>query len=99
MKTLTKPQPTSAENLALINKVIMAATMQEEMTYLYCRWQDEKEYEDIADYGKRLVSQLPAPFKLVKMTKRPFGFHFTIGTDAVYSCTQTARSFGWKREG
>lgn len=40
---------------------------------LYLRWLDEKEYEDIEDYGKALARQLGFE---VEMTKKPFGFKF-----------------------
>jgi hypothetical protein len=47
----------------------------ETMSYLYGRWQDEKEYEDINDYQKPLKSLLEKHnVTIVKMTKRPFGF-------------------------
>lgn len=39
---------------------------------LWERWQDEKEYEDIEDYGKVIAKELG--FKSVEMSKRPFGF-------------------------
>ena len=40
---------------------------------LYWRWLDEREYEDINEYGKVIASKLGFP---VQMTKRPFGFKF-----------------------
>jgi hypothetical protein len=44
---------------------------------LYSRWQDEKEYEDIADYASVLTKAIsPHGATLTKMTKKPFGFHF-----------------------
>ena len=39
--------------------------------YLYERWQDEKEYEDIEDYLKAIQNKAPEAFKI---HKRPFGF-------------------------
>lgn len=44
---------------------------------LYERWQDESQYENIADYGAVIAKQLPAGVTLVGMHKRPFGFTFT----------------------
>lgn len=41
------------------------------LCYLWERWQDEKEYEDINDYLKAIQIRIPGDFK---MTKRPFGF-------------------------
>lgn len=65
---------------------------------LYARWQDEKEYEDIADYGKVIAKELPARFKLEGMTKRPFGFKFVLPEygPRVYHLTVTNRHIQWK---
>lgn len=71
--------------------------LEEEMLYLYNRWRDEHEYEDIRDYGARIAKQLPADFVLIKMNKRPFGFDFTAGTTAVYQVKVTASTYGWQR--
>lgn len=38
--------------------------------YLWERWQDEKEYEDIQEYLKAIQKSIPEAFKI---TKRPFG--------------------------
>lgn len=64
---------------------------------LKARWSCEREFEDINDYGKVITKWLPAGFTLEKMTKAPFGFHFSIGTDALYAIKTTARSIGWVR--
>jgi len=37
---------------------------------LYERWQDEKEYEDIADYLTAIQKSIPQAYAI---TKRPFG--------------------------
>ena len=39
--------------------------------YLWERWQDEREYEDINDYLAAVKKHVPSAYK---MTKRPFGF-------------------------
>lgn len=64
---------------------------------LYERWQDEKEHEDINDYGARLAKELPEGWAIVKMSKSPFGIKFTIGTDAEYMIYATSKAYGWKR--
>lgn len=87
--------PTAPEHKATINRVFRSA--EKTMSYLYCRWQDEKEYEDIADYAKPIRPLLPAGMNFRRMTKRPFGFEFDIGTDAVYSVFVNAKQYGWKR--
>ena len=64
---------------------------------LSCRWNDEKEYEDINDYGdvlKTKVEELDGTF--VKMTKRPFGFTFTVD-DAKYKIGCNATQYYYKR--
>ena len=38
--------------------------------YLYERWQDEREYEDINDYLKHMKQLVPEAYKI---SKRPFG--------------------------
>ena len=46
---------------------------------LYERWQDEKEYEDFAEYRevmKKLITEHGAEF--LDMTKRPFAFKYTL---------------------
>lgn len=40
---------------------------------LYCRWLDEQEYEDIADYKAVIQARIPQ-MEIVKMHKQPFGF-------------------------
>jgi hypothetical protein len=44
------------------------------MEYLFDRWQDEKEYEDWADYENAIRDHWGDPDTFVKATKRPFGF-------------------------
>jgi len=43
------------------------------LEYLYVRWQDEKQYEDIADYLKAMQERVPQAFKI---TKDPFAIYF-----------------------
>lgn len=65
--------------------------------YLYARWQDEKEYEDIEEYKSAIQMKMPEGFLITKMTKRPFGFEFTIGTNAIYAIDVTQGNYTWKR--
>lgn len=53
--------------------------LQKLMISLYARWQDEKEYEDIADYGKAVERVLPEGVTFIKISKRPFGVHLKTG--------------------
>jgi len=53
--------------------------MESDITYLYCRWQDEKEYEDFGDYTKRIKKSVEEfGVKFIKATKRPFGFVYCL---------------------
>lgn len=40
------------------------------------RWQDEQQYEDIADYQALIQKNLPRAVKVLRMKRRPFGFVF-----------------------
>ena len=90
-----KKQPTTPENLARINAMFKA--IQPLALDLASRWHCEREFEDIQDYAKVISSALPDGFTLVKMTKSPFGFQFSIGTEALYVIKVCARSIEWKR--
>ena len=53
--------------------------------YLYCRWLDEKEYEDFADYQTALIKkfiEVAATHNFIttnhRVSKRPFGIEFVI---------------------
>lgn len=64
---------------------------------LYGRWLDEKDYEDINDY-QAPIQRVADDFGItvLKMTKRPFGFHFRtdVGT---YALTVNMTSASFKR--
>ena len=50
------------------------------LTNLYSRWLDEKEYEDIAEYGKvvkPIIEKNGGTF--LKMNRSPFGFNYLLG--------------------
>lgn len=57
---------------------------------LYARWQDEREYEDFAEYSKRLEQELEAKFpavKFVRASKRPFAMTYEVdGTKFQIQC-------------
>lgn len=87
--------PTSAADLVRINALFK--DLQTTMVNLASRWMDESQYEDINDYRKVIEAKLPAGFVIVKMTKRPFGFHFNIGTSATYKMFCSGRRYSWSR--
>lgn len=60
------------------------------------RWQDESQYEDIAEYGEVLEKQLPEHFWFREMSKRPFGLKFTL-RKRHYHILLTGRQYSWKR--
>lgn len=63
---------------------------------LWARWQDEKEYEDINEYGARIAKDFPEGWKLIKSSKRPFGVVVQIEAEH-WQISVTGRSIGWKR--
>lgn len=65
----------------------------ERVGYLHGRWQDEREYEDFAEYEKAMRAVVPAGYTLLRATKRPFGFHFRIEAfpHAVFRVRVTSR--------
>ena len=86
---------TAPADLKRINSMFNA--MSDLLGYLHARWQDESEYENIAEYAKAVRKNLPKGFKLLRMMKRPFGFQFSIGTPAVYRMTATNNAAEWLR--
>jgi hypothetical protein len=92
MTTLT---PTTPENRARIDAFFTAT--QDLILGLADRWQDEAQYEDIEDYAAVVKKSLPKGFSFVAMTKRPFGFKFRVGTDAVYAITASSSTYKWSR--
>lgn len=63
---------------------------------LWARWQDEKEYEDIKQYGEAIAREFPAGWKLTGTNKRPFGVKVNVGND-YYSITITGKSIKTKK--
>jgi hypothetical protein len=63
---------------------------------LWARWQDEKEYEDINEYGMRIAKDFPEGWKLIKSSKRPFGVVVQIEAEH-WQISVTGRSISYKR--
>jgi hypothetical protein len=71
--------------------------LQNLMVNLYSRWQDEKDYEDINDYGvniKKYVVEIGGEF--IKMNKRPFGFVYKL-ENAIYQVIVRSSRYEYKR--
>lgn len=81
-----------------ISKAIEAFidTNQRLLGNLWGRWQDEKEYEDINDYGKVIAEKFPEGWTLLKSNKRPFGVTVKIEAEE-WKISVTGTSMGWKR--
>ena len=77
--------------------------MQKTMEMLYCRWQDEKEYEDFQDYIdhlKKIFETMKKETKtrnavFVQMQKRPFQIIFDFEGWTV-SFKMTAKQYSWR---
>ena len=64
---------------------------------LYCRWQDEKDYEDINDYSLPLINVAKNHgIENLTMTKKPFGCKIQLN-DKVFQVFHSSREIGWKR--
>lgn len=61
-------------------KVLFADTLlRDRIEYLAARWQDEHEYENIAEYGEALKDMLAKHgAAVVRMSRRPFGVVFSL---------------------
>ncbi len=71
--------------------------IEELVANLWCRWQDEKAYEDIADYGKVIAKEVEAIGGVFgAMKKRPFGFTYKLG-GAEYLVTMAGSKYAYKR--
>lgn len=71
--------------------------IQDHMEMLYSRWADEKEYEDIRDYGvsiEHAVKKIGGTF--LKMSKRPFGFTYEL-MGATYQVQMKSTQYLYKR--
>jgi len=85
------------ERARLLNALLKQ--YEERLGYFYCRWQDEKEYEDWADYAeamKKLVDETEG-VDFVRATKRPFGFTLLHhGLRLKVRFYANSRYLGWK---
>lgn len=80
---------TAAAPKSILQTIINNETITARMAYLWERWQDEKEYEDFAEYVANLeMVALEQGFTLVSLTSRPFRATFQAeeGMVAVISC-------------
>ena len=96
---MNKKNPTPAEIVKKIDN--MYEEMENITVNLFMRWQDEKEYEDIKDYGEAIKNKLHPDFIFVSMNKSPFGFKFKVKgfVEALYRIKLSGRSYGWDRVG
>jgi len=63
---------------------------------LAARWQDEQQYEDIADYAKPLEAAASKHgVKIVKMHGRPFGVTLNVN-GRLFRITVNSRTLSWK---
>lgn len=71
------------------------STLSDSFGYLYARWQDEKEYEDFADYIAHMTKKMPDGATLTKMTKRPFRVEYTMPDGARRWILANSREVRW----
>ena len=69
------------------------------MGNLQARWQEEKQYENIDDYGPPLALKVQARGGVfLVMHKQPFGFSFRLA-DGIYRVSMTGSLYGYKLTG
>lgn len=68
---------------------LFAAGVAQYFSSLAYRWQDEKQYEDFAEYKRALKAKLPAGYVFVSLTKQPFAWVYR--TDTGITFTMVAR--------
>lgn len=77
----------------------MFTSLNDILPNLFFRWQDEKEYEDINDYGEVIDKHLKANhpnIRFLLMNKVPFGFVFTyLDSPSHYRVTCNSRQMSW----
>lgn len=73
---------------------------QETMEYLFARWGEESQFEDINDYAIPLkeIADKIGGVNILKMTKRPFGCRFT-ADGKIYIMTINNRNYQYQRVG
>jgi hypothetical protein len=71
--------------------------LEKNISYLFERWQCEKEFEDWSDYVAAMKKNLPSDCEFVKCSKKPFGIVFKInGCDSKFISLATATYTQWK---
>ncbi len=93
MNATSQTQPQAPAKSLVAAAIFEDVAIQDRMANLYCRWQDEKEYEDIAEYAKAIEPAFAAHgAKMIKATKKPFGFvvevdggkfHYTVNSRSI----------------
>ena len=69
----------------IVRATLHDADLGNRVAQLYVRWQDEREYEDIADYAAAVFPLFATHGVAVeRATKRPFGFVAAIGETEVH---------------
>ena len=57
-----------------VNAILNHEKFSDFLFYLKCRWKDEREFEDFAEYEKAMKKNIPESRpEFIKGTKRPFG--------------------------
>jgi hypothetical protein len=87
-----KNQPASTDALNFFNESM------DLMSLLYARWQDEKEHENINEYLLPFrESANQNNITLIKFSKRPFSFTFSIADGRIYRMTHTDSTCKYQR--
>lgn len=65
----------SQSTLNIAKRLLADVGIADRMDYLASRWQDEREYEDIAEYGEAISADIAkvSGVSFVRMSTHPFG--------------------------
>ena len=96
MAIVNKTTKTSPADLKAINKLF--ESLEDNLVNAYGRWKEESMYEDIKSYSAFFSTTIKnAGGTFLKMTSRPFGFHFSFRNKLNYRFFTNGKSVSWKR--
>lgn len=85
-------------NKETITKLVNDGNLCRHLMYLSGRWQDEREYENFADYTKNMADSVAEVIGAVSDpvgTKRPFGIKFTKDNEKFHLFLKSDGMYSW----
>lgn len=85
-------------NKETITKLVNDDNLCRHLAYLSGRWQDEREYENFADYTKNMADSVAEVIGTVSDpvgTKKPFGIKFTKDNEKFHLFLKSDGMYSW----